>query len=88
MPIEHAAPLLDRRNCRIEPEIDQTLPPVAGDFGQLLQLADNLIGNAIRYGCNDKSCAVEVDASATMARGSCSWSAIRATASRPIICRG
>lgn len=25
--------------------------PVAGDFGQLLQLADNLVGNALRYGC-------------------------------------
>ena len=33
---------------------------MTGDFGQLLQLADNLIGNAIRYGCNDKSCAIEV----------------------------
>jgi len=60
--IENAAPLLDRRNCRIASEIDQDLPPVAGDFGQLLQLADNLIGNAIRYGCNDKSCSVEVRA--------------------------
>ena len=58
--IENAAPLLDRRNCRISAEIDQDLPPIAGDFGQLLQLADNLIGNAIRYGCNDKSCSVEV----------------------------
>ena len=29
-------------------------------FAQLLQLADNLIGNAIRYGCNDKSSAVSV----------------------------
>ena len=58
--IENAAPLLDRRKCRIEPDIGQSLPPVAGDFGQLLQLADNLIGNALRYGCNDKKCAVEV----------------------------
>jgi len=58
--IENAAPSLDRRNCRISAEIDHDLPPVAGDFGQLLQLADNLIGNAIRYGCNDKSCSVEV----------------------------
>ena len=58
--IENAAPLLDRRKCRIEADIEQSLPPVAGDFGQLLQLADNLIGNAIRYGCNDKACAVEV----------------------------
>jgi two-component system, OmpR family, phosphate regulon sensor histidine kinase PhoR len=57
--IENAAPLLDRRGCRIEASIDQT-PPVAGDFGQLLQLADNLIGNAIRYGCTDKNNMVEV----------------------------
>ena len=50
--IENAAPLLDRRNVRIDTDIEETTP-VAGDFGQLLQLADNLIGNAIRYGCND-----------------------------------
>jgi two-component system phosphate regulon sensor histidine kinase PhoR len=58
--IEHAAPLVTRRNCRIETRIDSDVPPVPGDFGQLLQLADNLIGNAIRYGCNEKSCAAEV----------------------------
>lgn len=58
--IENAAPLLERRNCRIAAEIDPDLPPVPGDFGQLLQLADNLIGNAIRYGCNDRSCSIEV----------------------------
>ncbi|WP_294124137.1 ATP-binding protein [Sphingomonas sp.] len=57
--IENAAPLLDRRKCQIQADIEQALP-VAGDFGQLLQLADNLIGNAIRYGCNDKSCAISV----------------------------
>ena len=58
--IENAAPLLERRKCRIESDVDQGLLLVTGDFAQLLQLADNLIGNAIRYGCNDKSCAIEV----------------------------
>ena len=58
--IEHAAPLVERRGCKIEARIESDLPPVPGDFGQLLQLADNLIGNAIRYGCNEKSCAAEV----------------------------
>lgn len=58
--IAHASPLMERRNCRIEARIDSSAPPVPGDFGQLVQLADNLIGNAIRYGCNEKSCATEV----------------------------
>jgi two-component system, OmpR family, phosphate regulon sensor histidine kinase PhoR len=58
--IEHSAPLIERRGCRIEAQIDEGIPPVPGDFGQLLQLTDNLIGNAIRYGCNEKSCAAEI----------------------------
>jgi two-component system phosphate regulon sensor histidine kinase PhoR len=58
--IEQAGPLAQRRGCRIESDIDGPLPPVAGDSGQLLQLADNLVANAIRYGCNDKSSAVTV----------------------------
>ena len=57
--IANAAPLLDRRNCRIEANIEPD-SPVAGDFAQLLQLADNLIGNAIRYGCSDRDSAVQV----------------------------
>jgi two-component system phosphate regulon sensor histidine kinase PhoR len=58
--IEHAAPLLESRGCRIEARIDPDLPVLPGDFSQLLQLADNLIGNAIRYGCNGNSCDAEV----------------------------
>jgi two-component system phosphate regulon sensor histidine kinase PhoR len=65
--IENAAPLLDRRHCRIEASIEQT-PLIAGDFGQLLQLADNLIGNAIRYGCTDKNNVIDVRVSSDGSR--------------------
>ena len=61
---EHAAPTAERRTCRVHVEIGLNLPKVKGDFAQLLQLADNLVGNAIRYGCNEKNrdIAVEVQA--------------------------
>ncbi|HEU0310216.1 MAG TPA: ATP-binding protein, partial [Sphingomicrobium sp.] len=58
--IEQLTAISERRGCRIETEIDDNVPILKGDFGQLLQLADNLIGNAIRYGCNEKNCGVEV----------------------------
>ena len=58
--IENAAPLMERRKCRIMSEIGMDVPAIPGDFGQLLQLADNLIGNAVRYGCSDKSSSIEV----------------------------
>ena len=44
------------RGCTIDARDRAGLPPVTGDFGQLLQLADNLVANAIRYGCSDKGC--------------------------------
>ena len=53
--VKQAAPLAERRGCRIETDISAGLPPVAGDFAQLLQVTDNLIGNAVRYGCNEDS---------------------------------
>jgi two-component system phosphate regulon sensor histidine kinase PhoR len=58
--VEHAAKLAERRGCKVECRIEPDLPLVMGDFGQLLQLADNLIGNAIRYGCSEKACAATV----------------------------
>ncbi len=58
--IEHSAVVSERRGCRIEANIGDDVPKLKGDFGQLLQLADNLIGNAIRYGCNDRCSAIEV----------------------------
>jgi two-component system phosphate regulon sensor histidine kinase PhoR len=58
--VEHAATIAERRSCSLEASIDPGLPPVMGDFAQLLQLADNLVGNAIRYGCSDKSCVARI----------------------------
>jgi two-component system phosphate regulon sensor histidine kinase PhoR len=58
--IEHAAPLCEQRGCTIKADIEDSVPAVRGDFGQLLQLADNLIGNALRYGCTARRCEVDV----------------------------
>ena len=58
--IEHSAMQAERRGCRIESQIEEPIPILKGDFGQLLQLADNLVGNAIRYGCNDRCTAITV----------------------------
>ena len=38
------------RDCDIRIEAASDLPPVAGDRSELLQLLDNLISNAVRYG--------------------------------------
>ena len=46
---DNAGPLARQRGCSIALSADPA-GPIAGDFAQLLQLADNLVGNAIRYG--------------------------------------
>ncbi|MBA3666603.1 MAG: ATPase [Sphingomonas sp.] len=58
--IDHAAGLAERRGCRIEAMIAADPPLMRGDFAQLLQLADNLIANAVRYGCTMTSCTIFV----------------------------
>ena len=57
---ENGGPLAEARGCRIQVEIEADLPPVAGDFAQLLQLADNLVANAIRYGCGKNACDISI----------------------------
>jgi len=59
---EHAGPLSEKQECLIELRIEDDLPPVAGDFSQLLQAVDNLVANAIRYGCTAAGMSVTVEA--------------------------
>ena len=48
---ENARHLARLNDCSIVTDIAPA-GPIAGDFGQLLQLADNIVANAIRYGCS------------------------------------
>jgi two-component system phosphate regulon sensor histidine kinase PhoR len=57
---EHAAPLSEAQKSMIDLQIDEDMPPVAGDFAQLLQATDNLIANAIRYGCTTAGMSVSI----------------------------
>ena len=59
---EQSGPLIAIRQCMIELQVENDLPPVAGDFAQLLQAADNLVGNAIRYGCHAAGMSVTIEA--------------------------
>ena len=47
-------------NCEVQVTGAENLPPVRGDRGQLVQLFDNLISNALRYGCDSPGACVEV----------------------------
>ena len=52
--------MADQRSCSIELHIDAETPVVRGDRPQLIQLLDNLIGNALRYGCMGPGSVVRV----------------------------
>ena len=58
----NAAHLAEQHSCLIDLRVDDELPPVAGDHGQLLQTADNLVANAIRYGCSSPGMTITIEA--------------------------
>lgn len=49
-----ASPLADSRFCVIETSLEQSPFLVTGDDLQLRQLLDNLLANAVRYGCRNE----------------------------------
>ena len=49
--IDHSRPLAEPRGAVLKAEVEAGLPAIAGDYPQVLQLLENLVANAIRYGC-------------------------------------
>ena len=48
--------------CEFAVEIQDDLPPVRGDRAQLVQVVDNLLSNALRYGCDKPGSCIELSA--------------------------
>lgn len=56
----HAGELAATAACRIDVDAPAGDYRVIGDAAQLGQVTDNLIANALRYGCTDGSCVIDV----------------------------
>jgi len=60
--VENMRPLAHDRDCEIRVELQDGLPAIKGDFPQLVQVMDNLLSNALRYGCGDSGNAIRISA--------------------------
>jgi two-component system phosphate regulon sensor histidine kinase PhoR len=67
---------------KIEVDVPEDLPGVRGDQAQLVQLFDNLISNALRYGCDRPDSSLEISA-----RRESRWLAVSVTDHGPGIPR-
>ena len=62
--VENARRIPPAQGCAIHLQVQDPLPEILGDHAQLAQLLDNLLSNAIRYGCDRTDCAIHVSANA------------------------
>ena len=58
--VQQVTALAERKGCAIEVVAGQPVP-VIGDHAQLVQLADNLVTNAVRYGCGSSAATIRVE---------------------------
>ncbi|MFN2582879.1 MAG: sensor histidine kinase [Candidatus Dormibacteria bacterium] len=80
--VANAGRLRGSANCAFKVEVDEDLPTVRGDRAQLLQLLDNLISNALRYGCDRPGSVINI-----RAQRSHSWAVLSVTDHGPGIPR-
>lgn len=60
--VETVRPIAQQSGCTLHVELQDDLPPVQGDLPQLVQVMDNLLSNAVRYGCAVPDCRIRVSA--------------------------
>jgi two-component system phosphate regulon sensor histidine kinase PhoR len=48
--------------CEFDVTVPEQLPTLRGDHSQLVQVLDNLIGNAVRYGCDRPGSVIDISA--------------------------
>jgi two-component system phosphate regulon sensor histidine kinase PhoR len=60
--VANASHLRGSTNCEFKVDVAERLPSVRGDRAQLLQVIDNLVGNALRYGCDRPGSIIDIAA--------------------------
>ena len=60
--VGNAGHLRGKRSCEFKIILADELPPVRGDRAQLIQVLDNLISNALRYGCDGGGSVIDIAA--------------------------
>ena len=80
--VSNAGHLRSKRGCEFKLDLPAGLPTVRGDRAQLVQLFDNLISNALRYGCEGSGSLIDI-----AAERSGSWIIVSVTDHGPGISR-
>jgi two-component system phosphate regulon sensor histidine kinase PhoR len=60
--IQNARGQAQECGCKLHLELQDDLPVIPGDFAQLAQVVDNLLSNAVRYGCASPECDIRLAA--------------------------
>jgi two-component system phosphate regulon sensor histidine kinase PhoR len=60
--IQNARSCAQACGCKLHLQLEDDLPSIPGDVAQLAQVVDNLLSNAIRYGCTSSSCDIKLSA--------------------------
>ena len=56
----NAGHLAASATCEFNVQLPADLPPVRGDRSQLIQMLDNLVSNAVRYGCDSSGSRIDI----------------------------
>ena len=58
--VANASHMRGAGQCEFVVDVPESLPPILGDRAQLVQVLDNLLNNAVRYGCDRPDSQIEI----------------------------